>query len=80
MWPPHGVTVWVISSPPSKLWKQRRDAGTRHSRTRPLPLLICGIRLEVDQTAGAPGRDRTADLRFTKPLLYQLSYKGMALR
>lgn len=29
---------------------------------------------------GAPGRDRTADLRFTKPLLYQLSYKGMALR
>jgi hypothetical protein len=25
---------------------------------------------------GAPGRDRTADLRFTKPLLYQLSYKG----
>ena len=25
---------------------------------------------------GAPGRNRTADLRFTKPLLYQLSYKG----
>ncbi len=30
--------------------------------------------------AGAPGRNRTADLRFTKPLLYQLSYKGTALR
>ena len=29
--------------------------------------------------AGAPGRDRTRDLRFTKPLLYQLSYKGIAL-
>lgn len=29
---------------------------------------------------GAPGRDRTRDLRFTKPLLYQLSYKGTALR
>lgn len=29
---------------------------------------------------GAPGRDRTRDLRFTKPLLYQLSYKGNALR
>ena len=29
---------------------------------------------------GAPGRNRTADLRFTKPLLYQLSYKGTALR
>jgi hypothetical protein len=25
---------------------------------------------------GAPGRSRTRDLRFTKPLLYQLSYKG----
>ena len=25
---------------------------------------------------GAPGRNRTRDLRFTKPLLYQLSYKG----
>jgi hypothetical protein len=24
---------------------------------------------------GAPGRHRTSDLRFTKPLLYQLSYK-----
>jgi hypothetical protein len=30
---------------------------------------------------GAPGRNRTRDLRFTKPLLYQLSYKGiLALR
>jgi hypothetical protein len=26
---------------------------------------------------GAPGRSRTRDLRFTKPLLYQLSYKGV---
>ncbi|CDX17354.1 hypothetical protein MPL3356_230157 [Mesorhizobium plurifarium] len=32
------------------------------------------------QKDGAPGRDRTRDLRFTKPLLYQLSYKGTALR
>ena len=29
---------------------------------------------------GAPGRNRTADLRFTKPLLYQLSYKGIRYR
>ncbi len=29
---------------------------------------------------GAPGRDRTRDLRFTKPLLYQLSYKGTPVR
>jgi hypothetical protein len=25
---------------------------------------------------GAPDKNRTRDLRFTKPLLYQLSYKG----
>ncbi len=29
---------------------------------------------------GAGGRDRTDDLRFTKPLLYQLSYSGEAQR
>jgi hypothetical protein len=29
-----------------------------------------------DVLSGAPGRNRTRDLRFTKPLLYQLSYKG----
>lgn len=29
---------------------------------------------------GAPGRNRTRDLRFTKPLLYRLSYKGNMLR
>ena len=29
------------------------------------------------QRSGAPGRNRTRDLRFTKPLLYQLSYKGI---
>ena len=31
------------------------------------------------EESGAPGRNRTRDLRFTKPLLYQLSYKGMAV-
>ena len=29
---------------------------------------------------GAPDKNRTRDLRFTKPLLYQLSYKGYLLR
>ncbi len=29
------------------------------------------------ETIGAPDRNRTRDLRFTKPLLYQLSYKGI---
>src|SRR6187549_845302 len=31
-------------------------------------------------TASALGRDRTDDPRFTKPVLFQLSYKGMAGR
>jgi hypothetical protein len=43
--------------------------------------IIHGLMTMVGQKiSGAPGRDRTADLRFTKPLLYQLSYKGTALR
>jgi hypothetical protein len=31
---------------------------------------------KLSQKTGADGRDRTDDLRFTKPLLYQLSYIG----
>ena len=30
----------------------------------------------MDGEIGAPGRDRTCDLRFRKPLLYPLSYGG----
>src|SRR6266481_5009089 len=30
----------------------------------------------MNQKTGADGQDRTDDLRFTKPLLYQLSYIG----
>ena len=37
------------------------------------PNLLTPKRLKV----GADGRDRTDDLRFTKPLLYQLSYIGL---
>jgi hypothetical protein len=29
---------------------------------------------------GATSRNRTRDLRFTKPLLYQLSYSGLSLK
>ena len=31
---------------------------------------------ETIENIGAPGRDRTCDLRFRKPLLYPLSYGG----
>ena len=30
----------------------------------------------AESTSGAGARNRTRDLRFTKPLLYQLSYTG----
>jgi hypothetical protein len=30
----------------------------------------------IDWEAGAGGQNRTGDLRFTKPLLYRLSYAG----
>ena len=32
--------------------------------------------VKMDGEIGAPGRDRTCDLRFRKPLLYPLSYGG----
>ena len=48
-------------------------------RTEPNRYLLC-FQWFMRSESGAPGRNRTADLRFTKPLLYQLSYKGTALR
>ena len=37
---------------------------------------VCTGRKKKYLYAGAPGRDRTCDLRFRKPLLYPLSYGG----
>ena len=42
----------------------------------PLPPRLARPNLLLQKT-GADGRDRTDDLRFTKPLLYQLSYIGL---
>ncbi len=36
-----------------------------------------GVALPQTPKTGADGQDRTDDLRFTKPLLYQLSYIGI---
>jgi len=46
-----------------------------HSRLWTNPRLICD-RLYEPVKNGAENRIRTDDLRFTKPLLYQLSYPG----
>ena len=46
---------------------------------RPLPELNMSRTLFLEREAtknGADGQTRTADRRFTKPLLYQLSYVG----
>src|SRR5215467_1826421 len=48
---------------------------TSDSWQKPLP--VCHLRLETLHAAfGAGSRNRTHDQRFTKPLLYQLSYAG----
>ena len=50
-------------------------AGCRYEE--PLTPRLARPNLLVIQKTGADGRDRTDDLRFTKPLLYQLSYIGV---
>ena len=54
-------------------------ADSAANTTRLMTLTLCDGR-RADARIGAPGRNRTRDQRFTKPLLYQLSYKGTALR
>ena len=38
--------------------------------------VVIGVNNGGDFVYGAPGRTRTGDLRFRKPLLYPLSYRG----
>jgi hypothetical protein len=51
-------------------WTAPNCFGTREPLTPRL------ARPNYHKKTGADGRDRTDDLRFTKPLLYQLSYIG----
>ena len=46
-----------------------------HARTVVCPLLILSLQVIV---SGAGRENRTPDLWFTKPLLYQLSYAGLS--
>ena len=41
-------------------------------------LTVCRSTVELFGN-GAPGRDQTDDLKFTKLVLYQLSYKGIKI-
>jgi hypothetical protein len=65
----------------SEIEKMPRPAGLGNEATSrrapgctgdPTPILAP----DRPKTTGAPGRTRTRNLRFTKPLLYQLSYRG----
>jgi hypothetical protein len=49
-----------------------RDPGRVSGEKRPT-----GLGQSAFALAGADARIRTEDLRFTKPLLYQLSYVGL---
>jgi hypothetical protein len=51
---------------PADFWSPRRLSGTRSASHETLAI-------------SAPGRNRTCDLRFRKPLLYPLSYGGNVL-
>ena len=55
-----------------KIWSQR----PRNPSGRPAPNTLTRSELLYLAKTGANGRNRTDDLRFTKPLLYQLSYVG----
>ena len=54
----------------------------RGGRTRPTmrPLRNTSRSGQIDRQCGAPGRNRTVDTRFRKPLLYPLSYEGRQTR
>lgn len=45
--------------------------------TASLSLHVFLVGISIPRVSGADDRDRTCDPRFTKPLLYQLSYIGM---
>ena len=65
--------------PDRDCWK-RRDAGSEADRRKdfhPSPRTIASA-LVLDLVHGAGDWNRTSDLRFTKPLLCQLSYAGLA--
>ena len=59
------------------IFKKLEPTPRNDSRRRPAPKAFGAAR--PISKAGADGRDRTDDLRFTKPLLYQLSYIGLNL-
>ena len=49
--------------------------GRASDRRRAIPLRVSESR-DRDRQADAPGRNRTCDTRFRKPVLYPLSYEG----
>ena len=72
--PAQGVSI-------SQWFRERRqtepDGGRRWQTTRSaLPSICTGQQSLCPVSGGAPGRIRTCDTRFRKPMLYPLSYEG----
>jgi hypothetical protein len=58
-------------------WQTGPDGGRRWQNTRSTLAGVCaGHSLLLLVRGGAPGRNRTCDTRFRKPMLYPLSYEG----
>src|SRR5256885_13276543 len=63
----------VKDQPESVSWINRNSVKDQVTPDRPASP-------ETRQHTGAPGRNRTCDTRFRKPLLYPLSYEGEGWR
>ena len=64
----------TVTNQPKSLGHLNRSGATHH------PKSLWDASPELAQKSGAPGRTRTSDTRFRKPLLYPLSYEGERIR
>ncbi len=81
-----GLERWCRLAPPSvsplaccgRRWGLTTNGGSgRHTTAHGIGRLgLPSSEGELPDRGGAPGRNRTCDLRFRKPLLYPLSYEG----
>jgi hypothetical protein len=80
-WPGAG---WGAQVPGIRPEVQVKPAGTGCKSGSKQITVVPGDRVSAGQTVpntdGAPGRNRTSDTRFRKPLLYPLSYEGGGCR
>ncbi len=64
----------TVTNQPKSLGHLSRSSATHQ------PKAFGDASPELAQSGRAPGRTRTSDTRFRKPLLYPLSYEGFGVR